>query len=404
MRILELPSWYIPQGGQFVQHQAKALQEQGVEVHVLANVTLPWTIYRCEVLNLKRFPLRAFSVQEEGVLTLRFFQRTWPKCPHWNIRLWARRTLKLYEIYQKQYGRPDLIHVHSGTWGAYAAAKIKARWGVPYVVTEHRGMFGQKCQLARNYFAPWMTPLLQEGYSNADCLIPVSEQLIPKMKTYLTREVPFRVIGNIVDTDFFSPAASRLSPIAYHPSPLTSRPFRFISVNGYYAVKGYDVLLKAWDKVCEQMQDVELRLVGENFDKEDFQKLLTQCRYRARISFAGEVSREEVKKELSEADAFVLSSRVESQSVAVLEALSMGLPIVGTDVVPEYVLSTKQGIRVPVENAEALAEAMIRMGKERNNYQATALHEHAVEIAHKKQITKQLIEVYNEVIQHVGQA
>ena len=388
MRILELPSWYIPQGGQFVQHQAKALQEQGVEVHILANVTLPWTVYKQEVLNVKRFPVRPFFVQEQGVETLRFYQRSLPHCPHLNIRLWARRTQRLFAKYVDKYGVPDLIHVHSGTWGAYAAVKIKKKWGVPYVVTEHRGMFGQRCQLAKNYFELWMTEFLQEGYSNADCLIPVSEQLIPKMQTYLTRKVPFHVIGNIVDTDFFSLIAR----------PNEGRLFRFVSVNGYYAVKGYDILLQAWDQLCDQVPGCELRLVGENFEQEDFQRLLAQCRHHDRISFAGEVNREGVREELSMANAFVLSSRVEAAPVAVLEALSMGLPVVGTEVVPEYVLSKEQGIRVPVEDAGALAEAMGQMMKDVALYNAETQHVHAVNIAHKENIAKQLIEVYKEVI------
>ncbi|MCQ2311442.1 MAG: glycosyltransferase family 4 protein [Paludibacteraceae bacterium] len=391
MRILELPSWYIPQGGQFVQHQAKALQEQGVEVHILANVTLPWTVYKRDVLNVKRFPLRSFFVQEQGVETLRFYQRTLPRCPRWNIRLWAHRTLRLFTQYADKYGVPDLIHVHSGTWGAYAAAKIKKKWEVPYVVTEHRGMFGQKCQLAKNYFEPWMTEFLQEGYSNADGLIPVSEQLIPKMQTFLTREVPFHVIGNIVDTDFFS-------PVVRTNRPTDSMPFRFVSVNGYYAVKGYDILLRAWDQLCDQVPNCELRIVGENFEQEEFQHLLMQCRHRDRISFAGEIGKEGVREELSKANTFVLSSRVEAAPVAVLEALSMGLPVVGTEVVPEYVLSKEQGIRVPVEDTGALAEAMEQIMKDVALYNAETQHAHAVNIAYKENIAKQLIEVYKEVL------
>ena len=141
MRVLELPSWYIPYGGHFVRHQALALREQGMEVHILANNMLSWRREKSELFNLKKHPLHAFFTEEEGFLVLRNYFRPIPTAKVLNIHLWARRTVQLYEMYVARYGHPNIIHVHSSTWGAYAASLIKKKWGIPYVVTEHRGMF-----------------------------------------------------------------------------------------------------------------------------------------------------------------------------------------------------------------------------------------------------------------------
>ena len=386
MRVLELPSWYLPQGGHFVRHQALALREQGIEVAILANVTMPWGEYIRHAFD-GRYPIRPFFTEEEGIPLLRHYFRAVPKCEMPNIRLWAKQTARLYDLYVSRYGHPDIIHVHSSTWGAYAASLIKKKWGTPYVVTEHRGMFGCRCQMAREFFVPAYDPFFREGFSNADYIIPVGDLLIPKIREYLTRDVPIKVVSNIVDTDFFVPGTD----------PKPHAPFRWISVNGYYPVKGYDILLPAFDSVCDSGADVTLTLVGENFEQAGFQNILAHCRHKDKIRFTGELNREGVLHELQKADAFVMSSRVEAQPVAILEALSCGLPIAGTEVIPAYSLPENLGLRVPVEDVDALANAMQHVLQNYGRFDGSQAHLHTRLIAHKEVVSKQLIEIYKKV-------
>ena len=388
LKVLELPSWYLPQGGHFVRHQALALKEHGVEVSILANVTMPWREYMLHPFDGK-YPLRHFFTEEDGIPILRNYFRPIPKSEIINIRLWAKRAADLYDLYVSHYGHPDLIHVHSSTWGAYAASLIKAKHHVPYVVTEHRGMYSCLCQMARNFFKPEYEYFLREGLSNADYIIPVGDLLIPKIREYLTHDVPIRIVSNIVDTDFFVPNKSISKP--HHP-------FRWISVNGFYAVKGYDVLLPAFDQLCDNGADVTLTLVGENFEQREFQELLLNCRYRDRIRFTGELTRDGVRHELQNADAFVMSSRVEAQPVAILEAIGCGLPVAGTEVIPPYSLPEYLGVRVPVERADLLTAAMQHIMNHYANYSPEDANCHVVSIANKDTVCRQLIDIYQAVI------
>ena len=387
MRVLELPSWYLPHGGQFVLHQTLALREQGIDVHILANVALAYRKDSWSMFNVARFPLRPYFTEEFGIPMLRNYMRTIPKATVYNIRRWVHATASLYEMYISRYGHPDIIHVHSSTWGAYAASLIKKKWGTPYVVTEHRGMFGCKCQLARDFFVPEFDIFFKEGFSNADCIIPVGDSLIPKIQSYLSRHVPIQVVSNIVDTDFFVPSKA-IKP---------RKPFRWISVNGYRPVKGYDILLPAFDMLCDNNPDVNLTLVGEDFEKKACQQMLSRCRNKDRIRFTGELNREGVLHELQEADAFVMSSRVEAQPVAILEALSCGLPVAGTEVIPSYVLPETFGLRVPVERPDLLAAGMKEVMQTYSSYSSDKAHKHAVRIANKENVCEQLIKIYTEV-------
>lgn len=369
-----------------MRHQALALREQGVDVSILANVTMPWKEYIRHACD-GRYPFRPFFTEEDGIPMLRNYFRAIPKCEIANIRLWAKKTVQLYQLFVSRFGHPDLMHVHSSTWGAYAASLIKRRYGTPYVVTEHRGMFGCRCDLARDFFVPAYEPFFREGFSNADFIIPVGDLLIPKIREYLTQDVPIRVISNIVDTDFFVPSDEQ--------KPHT--PFRWISVNGYYPVKGYDILLPAFDQLCDGGAQVSLTLVGENFEQAAFQGLLAQCRHKDRIRFTGELDREGVRRELQQADAFVMSSRVEAQPVAILEALSSGLPVAGTEVIPAYSMPEHLGLRVPVENTDALTNAMQQVMQHYDRFDASQAHAHTVHIANKEVVTNQLIALYKTI-------
>ncbi|MBR1787232.1 MAG: glycosyltransferase [Paludibacteraceae bacterium] len=389
MRVLELPSWYIPEGGWFVRDQAWALQEQGVEVHILANVLLPITKFRWRYFDFLRYPTRPYFTEELGITILRHWHRPIPKARIYNIKKWAEQTVQLFDLYISRYSKPDIIHVHSGTWGAYAAALIKAKHAVPYIVTEHRGMFGCRSKLARDFFRKDFEPFFIKGFSDADMLVPVSEQLIPKMQSYLEKEVPVKVVSNIVDTDFFVANSQVIKPHS---------PFRFVSCNGFYEVKGYDILLPAFDEVVAHHPDVSLRLVGENFEKSAFQRLLKNCKNKDKISFTGKLQADGVLRELQNADAFVMSSRVEAEPVSILEALSVGLPIAGTEVIPRYELPDSLGVKVPIEQPELLAQAMTYLIENYANYSPEKAHEHTVKIAHKTVIAKQLIEIYEEVL------
>lgn len=384
MRVLILPSWYLPAGGYFIKEQALFLQERGLDVAVLANVAVSITHGKSRYLTL---PWHCFSTMEDGLLTYRCYTRNLPKNEQLNLKRWCNFTVHLFERYLKEVGRPDIIHVHSSTWGGYAASLIKEKFGVPYIITEHRGIMALQSKYAVSQFQDWQEYYFKKAFNNADYIVPVSDQLMRKISEYTDQHVPWCSIPNIVDTDFFSCRK-------HH----RNSPFHFVCVNGYYQVKAYDVLLQAFDLFCETNKNARITIAGENFNHPDFQVLLQQCLNRDKITFSGELNREQVRNLLWEADAFLLSSRVEAQPIAVLEALSAGVPVVVTDVVPEYVIPSFCGYRVENENVEAFAAAMQQMVETRDCFDEDQISSHATKIASKDLIIDQITEVYGKVL------
>jgi len=130
--------------------------------------------------------------------------------------------------------------------------------------------------------------------------------------------------------------------------------------------KGLDVLLDAWDLVCAQRPDADIRLllVGSGRNAERLRRRLqssTQVLWIDEYVF----DRSRLWSYLIAADIYVMPSRREGFAVAPLEAMACGLPIVATDavgVIDALPQGEKDGgIIVRKEDAPALAGALIRL-------------------------------------------
>ncbi|MHB1138677.1 MAG: glycosyltransferase family 4 protein [Microthrixaceae bacterium] len=128
--------------------------------------------------------------------------------------------------------------------------------------------------------------------------------------------------------------------------------------------KGVLVLLDALDLLRERgVTDWELRIVGDNTQGLDPEKDRVTAEVRARghgAAMIGPVPREEVYRQLGEADVFVFPTFVEGQPFSVIETFAAGVPIVASDIptVAGMVGDDVQGVLVPVRDARALADAI----------------------------------------------
>jgi glycosyltransferase involved in cell wall biosynthesis len=112
------------------------------------------------------------------------------------------------------------------------------------------------------------------------------------------------------------------------PPPAPIR--RLIWTGRLAAQKGIDILLGALANVAAAGKGFRLELIGEGPDRP---LLLKQCNALGlgeKIRFAGAIPTEAIRARLTGADVFVLPSRYEGMSNAVLEAMEAGLPVLLT--------------------------------------------------------------------------
>ena len=134
-----------------------------------------------------------------------------------------------------------------------------------------------------------------------------------------------------------------------------------LTVAGLRWPKGYDVLLPAARTALDGGAAVRFVAVGDGPLRSDLEMQHAALDLGDRFTFLGE--REDVPRLLAAADMFVLPSRQEGLPLALMEALSAGLPIVATDV-GELANLLDNGVNalvVPSELPPALADAIVEL-------------------------------------------
>jgi len=136
------------------------------------------------------------------------------------------------------------------------------------------------------------------------------------------------------------------------------------TVGNIRRVKGHDVFIKAAASVATQFSNVRFNIAGEVLESDYFSELqgmVRDLKLAGRFHFAGGVTN--LRTHLAAADVFVLPSRSEGFSNAIIEAMAASLPVVATNVGgnAEAVMDGVSGFIVPPENPDALAAAIVRL-------------------------------------------
>lgn len=137
-----------------------------------------------------------------------------------------------------------------------------------------------------------------------------------------------------------------------------------VAVGHIRHVKGYDVLLQAAALVLESFPDTVFLVAGAEHEEGRLEQLLAMASGRSlgeRVRFLGEVS--DIPSLLTASDIFILPSRSEGFSNALIEAMGAGLPCVATAVGgnAEALLHGVSGFIVPPEDPEEMSNALVKM-------------------------------------------
>lgn len=163
-------------------------------------------------------------------------------------------------------------------------------------------------------------------------------------------------IPNGVDVERFCPASADQKIQACEALGLRGARHIVLYVGRLEYMKGVDVLLRAWCelKPAERAGNV-LLLVGDGPEREALEQMAARFQLGSSVIFTGE--QQNVQAYYQAADLFVLPSRTEGLSNALIEAMACGLPVVVSDVggAKDLVDEGQSGCFFPSEDASALA-------------------------------------------------
>lgn len=385
MHILILPSWYPAHPGDpfgsFFREQALAIQGAGCKVGVLA----PRLVSLVSPLSSIR---ASFSVQfdlDEGIPTYR------KASVNWTPRFWraiARRISssgwQLYQEYCEKYGRPDIIHVHSTIMSGVAARIILERDGVPFVVSEHASAY------ARGQVPPVGKEIVRCVAEKASQKFAVSTHFCRLLEKSLDLSPnSYSCMPNMVDRAFLD------EPLNYR----AGRQKRFLHVSMLDRNKNVSLILKAFHDAFAGDMNFSLTIGGVGPELPSLIALTKELKIEPQVSFLGRLNREEVRKEMAQADAFLLSSDYETFGVVLVEAMAMGLPVVATRCGgPEDIVREQTGLLAPIGDVCAYAAAMKEVVLGRSHWNAQTMRSICIAEYGPDAIAARWLDVYDRVV------
>jgi glycosyltransferase involved in cell wall biosynthesis len=173
------------------------------------------------------------------------------------------------------------------------------------------------------------------------------------------------------------------------------------NVANLYPVKGQRVLLFAFEKFLKEFPDSYLVLVGRGSEKENLESLARRLEIpETRFILTG--FRGDVGNILYSMDVYVQPSLSEGLPVALLEAMSCGIPVVATDVggVHEVLNGSHHGVLIPPGSWEFLFEALVKMAGDIDPYRRMAeeSRRHVRENFSLPAMARRYIETYERVL------
>ncbi len=161
-----------------------------------------------------------------------------------------------------------------------------------------------------------------------------------------------RVVHNGLDLD--TSVRPRSLPVGHLPVITT--------IGNIRRVKGHDILIEAIPHVLALFPSAKFTIAGEVLEHDFFgelQRKVEELGVSEHVSFVGRIT--DQRKHLAGADIFVLPSRSEGFSNALIEAMAAGLPSVATDVGgnSEAIQSGISGLIIPAEDSASLAKAIL---------------------------------------------
>jgi glycosyltransferase involved in cell wall biosynthesis len=123
--------------------------------------------------------------------------------------------------------------------------------------------------------------------------------------------------------------------------------------------KNHELFLEMARRVLRQLPAARFLIVGDGLCRENLERRAAEMGIESNVSFLG--SRADVPRLLAAMDVFVLTSHMEANPISILEAMSVGRPVVATDVgsIHEAVIHEETGYLVSAGDSSQLAEKVL---------------------------------------------
>ncbi len=173
---------------------------------------------------------------------------------------------------------------------------------------------------------------------------------------------------------------------------------QIISVGRLEEVKDFYTLILVFSVIVKKYPNYVLKIIGEGSMREKLEEQIKNCNLKKKVILTGKLNENEINNEFLKSDIFVLTSKSESFSLVLCEAMNYGIPCVAFDVdvgPREIIQNGKNGFLIEDRNIDLMIkkiDELLSNDEIRKNFGANALE------SVKKFYGKKIISLWNNIM------
>jgi glycosyltransferase involved in cell wall biosynthesis len=281
-----------------------------------------------------------------------------------NFRISLAPQMEIRRIFQEF--QPDIVHLQMCLTIGNVTQRYALKYGIPIVATNHAIPDNLLDNL--RLLAPMSRPI---GYVMTEYgvrfhrkvdYVTLPTQSAIGMFGEERLSVPVEPVSNGIDLSKFTPTKAKQSVIGKFHIPHNKPVITYVGRTD--AEKHLYVLIEAFARTLREAKtEPHLLVVGAGTDLERMKNLTYELRIHSHVTFTGRVTDEEIIELHKVGDVFAMPSPAELQSIATLDAMASGKPVVAVDAgaLSELCQNQRNGFLCEKDNIDQFSASLTRL-------------------------------------------
>lgn len=368
-----VPTPQAPQWGCFEKDQGEALAALGHKV-VMASVDSRF-IVRWRHIGVTHHVINGIDYYDSflipGAITDLLGNR-------FSLYVRQKQVARIFKTIVKEHGKPDVIYGQF-FFNTVLGVEVSKKYNIPLVGIEHAGRFNEETLSSKTLLEA------TRAYQQTSQVIAVSTNL--KKALYKHFHIDSCVVYNTYGKEF-----------GFKPHDFDGT-MHLASTGSLLYGKGFDILIKALAQLPSDYNHWDLQIIGEGNDRNRLENLIAQYHLQDQIHLIGQQDKTTIASILQASDCFILPSRGENFSVAVLEALACGCPVISSNCGDiKACINDTNGLLFEVEDVDGLTGCLRHMFDHHADYDRQSIADDCQARFSAEVIAKQLTDIFRQVI------
>lgn len=286
---------------------------------------------------------------------------------------------KLY----KNRNEEIIVNAHLLGSALYIYLSMQKIWKKRFIVTLHQPILYNGINIIKKYLYPIV---IKEILNQVDGYIAVSEEIKRDLKQYTSKYCKY-IMNTVPD----------IMPKKNIEDIRKKEKIKIGIIGRLTIPKNQFCFIDAAKEICKVKSNVEFYIIGDGELKNELDEYREKTNIKEKINFIGAVSNP--YEWMRRLDILVISSDFEGIPLTMLEAMSIGLPIVSTDVggIPQVITSGYNGILVKPRKPKQISKAVLSLIDDKEKYYT--LHKNSIFFMENKLNYTDFIDSYKKVLE-----